>query len=61
MKGAIWMEGNSPGEDTQCFLLRKSKGVISELQFTSKRRMVYFTCLDMDQAVSTKDTPREKM
>jgi hypothetical protein len=30
MKGAIWMEGKSLGEDTRCFLLRKRKGVISE-------------------------------
>jgi hypothetical protein len=30
MKGAIWMEINSLGEDTLCFLLKKRKGVLSE-------------------------------
>jgi hypothetical protein len=30
MKGTIWMEGNSHGEDTRCFLLRNRKGVLSD-------------------------------
>jgi hypothetical protein len=42
IKCAIWTEGNSLGENILRFLLRKRKGALSECQFTSKIKMVFY-------------------
>jgi hypothetical protein len=43
MKGATWMEGNSHGEDTRCFLLRKRKGFRLTIYFKKKDGLFYLS------------------